>query len=78
MTRKGENSKMILMGDLGQCDLPSNETSALEYVQAIDHIAKFSNVSRPYHWVDLIENERSAESSWWSHMTNELENYELT
>jgi len=75
MTRKGENSKMILMGDLGQCDLPSNETSALEYVQAVDHIAKVSNVSRPYHWIDLIENERSVESSWWSHMTNELENY---
>jgi len=77
MTRKGEGSKMILMGDLDQCDLHDKQTSALEYIQAIDYLAKKTNVNRPYHWIDLKTNERSHESAWWGHMTNEIDSYDF-
>lgn len=68
LTRKGEGSKMILMGDLEQCDLPKGETSALDYIDDIDEIADNRGIRRPYHYITLKQNERSVESAWWSQM----------
>jgi len=73
MGRKGEGSKMIIMGDLDQCDLRDGQPSALEYIDRVDDLAIHIGVNRPYNYIQLRINERSAESSWWCTMTNELD-----
>ena len=75
MGRKGEGSKMIIMGDHDQCDLKPNESSALEYIDAVDRLARITNIRRPYHYIELVKNERSADAAWWCSMTKKLETY---
>ncbi|NQX84240.1 MAG: PhoH family protein [Mycoplasmataceae bacterium] len=75
--RKGEGSKLIIMHDLVQCILKPNELSGVEYIERIEYLAEKFGHRLPYRTIDLIQNERSSESAWWTGMEDLYINYDF-
>ena len=73
--RKGEGSKMIIMGDLDQCDLKPHETSGIEYIDGIQYIANKLGLRQRHRVIELVQNERSRDSAWWTAMGELYDNY---
>jgi len=49
LTRIGENSKMVLTGDLEQCDLPPSTMNGL-----VDIVTRIQSCDHPLQYIDLV------------------------
>ncbi|CAL9975153.1 PhoH-like phosphate starvation-inducible [Vibrio phage D51] len=74
MGRIGEDCKVVICGDVDQCDLPRPELSGLRYLRDCYEYALERDMGRvPLRWVSLTETVRSYECDYFTRLFNEVD-----
>ncbi len=74
MGRIGEGCKVVICGDIDQCDLARPELSGLRYLRdAYEYALERDQGRVPLRWVTLTETVRSAECEYFTNLFTELD-----